>query len=232
MTSSSGTYVFNPSLGEIALYAFNLAGLRNTSLTQEHFVSARMAANLLLVDWANDGPTLFKVDLVQVALVEGQATYTVNPNTIMVLDAYMTIDNGISPPIDRIITPVSRTEYASYPNKTMEGFTTVFWFDRLIAPTITLWPVPDGTSAQYLKYYRVIQIQDAGFSSGQTLDLVYRYLNAFAEGLALKLARIWNPPMVQTIAPAYDAAYKLATKQDTENANLYISPQLSGYYRV
>ena len=35
--TSSGTYTYNPSLGELVLYAYNVAGLRNTSLTQEHF---------------------------------------------------------------------------------------------------------------------------------------------------------------------------------------------------
>ena len=68
----------------------------------------------------------------------------------------------------RIILPISRSEYANYPNKSQQGFTTTFWFDRLLSPTITLWPVPDGTSAQYLKYYRVRQIQDSNFTSGQT----------------------------------------------------------------
>lgn len=231
--TSSGTYNFNPSLGELTLYAFNLAGIRAPSLVQEHMISARMAANLLLVDWANDGPTLFKVDQVQTTLVAGTSTYAVDAKTVMILDAYITTDDGISPPIDRIITPVSRSEYASYPNKEMQGFPTVYWFDRLISPTVTIWPVPFDlvSSTQYLTYYRVTQIQDAGFTGGQTLDLVYRYLNAFAEGLALKLARIWNPDRVEMIAPAYADAYGLAKKQDVENAAMYISPMLASYYR-
>jgi len=228
---SSGTYVYAPSLGELTLYAFMLAQLRGPSLVTEHWQSARTAANLLLADWANETPNLWKVDRVQTTLVQGQATYAVDAKTIMILDAYMTIDNGLSDPIDRIITPVSRSEYASYPNKDSQGLTTVFWLDRLISPTVTLWQVPDGTSATYLTYYRVTQVQDAEFTSGQTVDIPYRWFNAFADGMALNLARLWNPQLIPALQPFADKSYARAAKQDTENAAMYVSPQLSGYYR-
>jgi hypothetical protein len=190
--ATSGTYTFNPSLGEITLYAYNLIGVRNTALLQEHMEASRMAANMLCSNWSNRGVNLWAVDLVTVALVQGQASYDVDLNTVMILDAYMEIDNGGGQPIDRIIMPVSRTEYASYPNKEQQGFTTTFWFDRLIGtvspnkPTVTLWPVPDGSSAQNLKYYRVRQVQDAVLQNGtlyplfvQTKSLVVADLKTF-----------------------------------------------------
>jgi hypothetical protein len=229
--TTSGTYDFNPSLGELTLYAYNLAGLRNTSVLQEHMEAARMATNMMLSRWSNMGVNLWKVDLVTVPLVEGQKTYTVDSNTVMILDAYMVIDDGFSNPIDRIITPVSRTEYASYPNKEQQGFTTTFWFDRLLSPTVTLWPVPDGSSAQYLKYYRVIRLEDAAFSNGQTVDIPYLWFEAFADGLAYRLARVWNPPMAPGLKMLADESYQIAASQNIEQAQQYISPQISGYYR-
>lgn len=229
--TTSGTYTFNPSLGELTLYAYNLAGLRNTSVLQEHMEAARMATNMMLSRWSNQGVNLWKVDLVTVPLVEGQTTYTVDSNTVMILDAYVTIDNGLSAPIDRIISPISRTEYASYPNKEQQGFTTTFWFDRLLSPTVTLWPVPDGSSAQYLKYYRVIRIEDSAFSNGQTVDIPYLWFEAFADGLAYRLARVWNPPMAPGLKMLADESYNIAASQNIEQAQQYISPQISGYYR-
>ena len=124
--ATTGTYTFNPSLGELTLYAYNLIGVRNTALLQEHMEAARMASNLMCSNWSNRGVNLWAVDLITVPLVQGQATYSVDANTVMILDAYMEIDNGGGQPIDRIIMPVSRTEYASYPNKEQEGFTTTF----------------------------------------------------------------------------------------------------------
>ena len=113
--SSSGTYAFNPSLGELVLYAFNVAGVRNTALLQEHMHSAKMATNLMLARWANQGVNLWKVDLVTVPLVQGQATYSVDQSTVIILDAYMTTVSG-STSTDRIILPISRSEYSTYPN--------------------------------------------------------------------------------------------------------------------
>src|SRR5262252_4590583 len=114
--ASSGTVAFNPSLGELVLYAYQRAGLRSTELTIDHFVSARMAANLLLVDWSNDGPALWKVDLVTVPLVAEVSTYPVDPQTLMILDAYVSQGFGLNPPTDRIMLAISRSEYAAYPN--------------------------------------------------------------------------------------------------------------------
>jgi len=229
--ATSGTYTFNPSLGELTLYAYNLAGLRNTSLMQEHMESARMATNLMLSRWANQGVNLWAVDLITTPLVAGQTTYDVDPNTVVILDAYVQIDNGSSQPIDRVIMPVSRTEYASYPNKEQQGFTTVFWFDRLISPTVTLWPVPDGYSAQTLKYYRVRQIQDANLQNAQNVEIPYLWLEAFAYGLASRVAQIWSPEKLQFLKPLADEAYQIAAAQNVETAQQYISPMISGYFR-
>jgi hypothetical protein len=218
-------------LGELTLYAYNMVGVRNTALLQEHMQAAKMATNMMLASWANQGVNLWAVDLITVPLVQGQATYSVDGNTVMILDAYMQTDNGSGQPIDRIILPVSRTEYASYPNKEQQGFTTTFWFDRLIAPTITLWPVPDGSSAQYLKYYRVRQLQDSNYISGQTVEIPYLWLEAFADGLAFRLAKIWSPQIAPALKGVADQSYDIAARQNVEQAQQYISPQISGYYR-
>ena len=229
--TTSGTYNFSPSLGELTLYAFNLAGVRNTAIAQEHLSSARMATNLMLSRWANQGVNLWKVELVTINLVTDTSTYSVDPNVVMVLDTYVTTPNS-GANIDRIILPVSRTEYASYPNKTQQGFPTIYWFDRLISPTITVWRVPNTSNGPTtLSYYAVTQIQDSNLTNGQTVDIPYRWYEAFANGLAYRLARIWNPPLVQMLKMEADESYAIAAQQDTEWTNLYISPQVSGYWR-
>jgi hypothetical protein len=189
--------------------------------------SARMATNMMLSRWSNQGVNLWAVDLVTVPLVEGQTTYAVDNNTIMVLDAYTTTDSGI----DRVIMPISRTEYASYPNKTQQGFPTSYWFDRLISPTITLWPVPDGSSATILKYYRVRQVQDANLQNGENAEIPYRWLEAFADGLTYRLARIWQPQMAVALKGQADESYQIAADQDVEAVPTYISPMIGGYFR-
>lgn len=225
--TTSGTYGFNPSLGEIVLYAYNNIGIRPTAVLQEHMESARMASNMMLSRFSNQGVNLWAVDLVTVPLVEGQSTYAVEGNTVMVLDAYTTTSSGI----DRVIMPISRTEYASYPNKAQQGFPTSYWYDRLVSPTLTLWPVPDGSSATVLKYYRVRQVQDANLQNGQNVEIPYRWLEAFADGLTYRLARIWAPQMAVALKGQADESYQIAAEQDVEVVNTYISPMLSGYFR-
>ena len=229
--TTSGTYDFDPSLGEIVLYAYNLIGIRSTSLAQAHMEAARMASNMVLANWSNKGVNLWTVDLQTVTLVAAQATYAVPTNTVIMLDSYIRIDNGSSPPIDRLILPISRTEYASYPNKEQEGFPTVFWQDRLISGNVTLWPVPDGTSAQYLRYYRAKQLQDSEFTGGQTIEIPYLWLDAFADALSYRLARVWNPAMAPALKMVADESYNVADAQNVEQAAQYITPMISGYFR-
>jgi hypothetical protein len=238
--ATSATYNFNPSLGEIVVYSYNLIGIRGTALLQEHMEAARMASNMLCARFSNQGVNLWAVDLVTTPLVTDQATYSVDANTVMILDAYVQNDDS-GANIDRIILPVSRTEYASYPNKEQQGFPTVYWFDRLISssrstgsagPSVTLWPVPNTDNGpQSLKYYRVRQIQDSALQNGQTVEIPYLWLEAFAYGLALRLAQIWNPQAVAMIKPMADESYQIAADQNIETAQQYISPMISGYFR-
>jgi len=202
--------------------------------------AARMATNMMLSRWSNQGVNLWAVDLVTTPLVTGQSTYDVDQSTVMILDAYIQT-NSSGALTDRIILPISRTEYASYPNKQQQGFPTVFWFDRLISaarstgsagPTVTIWPVPNTTQGPTtLKYYRVRQIQDAALQNGQTVEIPYLWMEAFAYGLAQRLAIIWAPDKVAIMKPMADESYQIAADQNVETAQQYISPMLSGYFR-
>ena len=227
--STSGTYTFNPSLGELTIYAYQLLGVRPTALRQEHMDSARLATNMMFTRWSNQGVNLWQVELVQTTLTAGISTYSVDPSVVVILDAFIrtVTTGGVT---DRIIMPISRTEYASYPNKGQQGFPTVFWFDRLLSPTVTLWPLPDG-SQTYLNYYAVKRIQDANMNGTQELDIPPIWLEAMAYGLAQRLAVIWAPDKVAPMKTMADEAYQIAADQNVETASQYISPQISGYWR-
>lgn len=228
--TTSGTYNFSPSMGETVLYAFGLCGVRRTALTQQHFEDARMATNMLLGRWSSDGVNLWQVDLQTVRLIQGVPTYSVPSNTIVMLDAYYTINTGTQE-IDRIMLPISRSEYASYSNKMKQGAPTVFWMDRLLSPTVTLYPNPNGQQA-FFKYYRLRQTQDANLNNGQGVEIPYYFLEAYALGLAYRLALSWAPDKVPVLKPLADEAWALASSQNTETANIYFSPVVSGYWRV
>lgn len=228
--ATTGTYTFFPSTGELVIAAYRRIQIHRAEILSEHLADAKNEANLLQVQWANLGPTLWTVDLQTVNLVQGTATYSVPANTVMVLDAYISIPNGDGTNSDRIIWPFSRTEYASTPDKLQQGSPTSFWFDRLIAPTITLWPVPDGSEPTF-SYYRFTQTQDAALANAVNPQVPYLALDAWVACLAHRLARIWKPDLA--LAREGDATKALNTfmMQMTENVALYISPTTDNYWR-
>jgi len=229
---TTGTYNFHPSLGEVVLNAFARIGVRRTEILQSHMADARTEANLLLARLSDTQPNLWTVDLQSVPLIQGTATYTVPAETAMILDVYLRYG---SPFVDRAMYPISRSEYSTYPNKNLQAFPNVFWFDRLISPTITIWPVPDQTLFYTLYYYRVRQIQDADYSDGTnalTVEIPYLWLDAFVAGLAHRLARIYAPDKEQMRKADADDAWNLAMKQDEENVNVFMNPGLNHYFRI
>lgn len=229
---TSGTYNFLPSLGELGLTAFSRIQIRRSEITEEHMINLRLAANLLLVEWSIDGPNLWAVDLQTIELIPGQASYDLDPTTVAILDAYVDIPNGDGTFTSLIIYPISRTEYASQPEKSQQGRPSTYWMDRLISPTITFWLVPDDTQSYTLRFYRMRQLQDANFTSGQQVDIPNRFLEAFASGLAAKLAEIYKPEMLQLLEQRASVKWAKATQQDVETGiPLMLGPGLSSYYR-
>lgn len=227
--TSSGTTSFSLSNASIAVSAFARLQIRRTAFLAEHMQDAYTELNLLLSSYSNLQPNLWTVDLVSVPLIAGTATYAVDPSCVMILDAYISFNN--SPMSNRLLFPISRTEFASYSNPTAQGISSVFWFDRLISPTVTLWLVPDQTNTYTLNYYRCRQVQDANLPNGETPNVPYRWLDALVAGLAHRLARIYKPELEQVRAADADKAWNVAATQDQENVDLVISPQLGNYYR-
>lgn len=226
--TTTGTFLFNPSAGEIVLDAFGRCQLRPSEITQSHMFTARMKLNLLLSEWSNNQVNLWEVDLQSIPLVQGTATYTVPAETVMVLDLY--ISTG-TPAIDRYANPISRTEYASIANKTTQGNPSQYWFDRLVAPTVTFYQVPDGSQTYTANYYRVRQTQDADVTNGLNVEVQTRWLAAFTAGMAWMLSETYAPALEDKLFARYQRAWNIAAAQDTENVPLYIGPQLGSYFR-
>lgn len=227
--TTSGTNAFDLSGGQFIIYAFSLCGIRRTELLAEHMADARIAINLLLASWGNDTPNLWTVDLVTETLVQGTSTYSVAADTVMILDAYIRTEAGTESQLDRIIWPISRTEYASMPNKTLQAPPTVFWFDRLLSPTITLWQTPDDTVGE-LQYYRCTVIQDSEMANAETVEIPRWWQLALAMGLAELLSMSYAPDRTAGLQAKAATLLMNAREQDTENVNLYIAPMVGGYY--
>lgn len=227
--SSSGTYSWSISNGVSVLAAFERIQVRLPEIRQEHLFSARNEINLLLAQWSNLSPNLWTVELISVPLVNGTATYDVPDRVVMILDAYVSTNEGAVNQNDTYITPVSRTDYASYSQKMTAGIPTIYWFDRLISPTLTTYPVINQDS-YYLNYYACTQMQDANLPSGETPNIPYRWTDALVAGLAYRLARIYKPEIEAVRKMDAKEAWDLAAAQDTEFVVTKIAPGIGRYY--
>lgn len=228
VTQTTNTYNFNPTAGELVLDAFGRCQIRPSEITQSHMFTARMKLNLLLSEWSNNQVNLWEVDLQTIPLVQGSATYSIPAETVMILDMYISYGN---PATDRYLNPLSRTEYASIASKASQGFPSQYWFDRLVAPTVTFYLVPDGSGPYVAKYYRVRQTQDADVTNGYNVEVQARWMAAFASGLAWMLAETYRPDLEDKLFARYQRAWNIAAAQDTENTALYITPQMNGYFK-
>lgn len=232
--ATSNQYTFNPSLGSLTIFAFNRVGVRASALTQEYLEDARMAAGMILMDWSNKGVNLWEVQLFTVPFVKGQASYSVPANLVNILDLYYTVASGTSY-TNRYITPVSRTEFASYPNPNQQGITTTYWHNRTFNPTLNFYLTPDGTE-QSFSYYALVQLQDANFTSGQTVDIVPLWLTAFAYALAVHLIpwsdRADRAELRASLPGMADRFYASAAATNVETSQIYITPTLEGYWRT
>lgn len=227
--ASSGTYNFNPAASDLVLNAYSRIGLRATELVAEHMSRAAQEFNLLMVEWSNRQVNLWTSELGTQALTAGTATYALPESLVTILIAYISVDDGAGSTQDRVITPLSASDYASMPNKLTEGYPTSYWLNRQIDPTVTLWPVPDDSATYTLKFRYARQVQDVVLPSGVQLDAPFRLLDAAISGLAYRLALHFRPEVQEQRLKDYDRAWGFAATQDTENVNFYIVPGLSGY---
>lgn len=227
--TTSGTYAFNPALGEIVIGAYARCGIRRTELTQQHMEDARFEANMLMSNWAGNGINLWEVDTGTLNLTANTASYTIPTNTVFLLDVYIT--QGTNPQINRLIMPISRTDYASIANKQQTGFPISYWFDRLINPNLYIWPVAPQDGIYTLTYYRMRQAQDSDLKNGTTVEVPWYQLDAFLAGLASRLSVIYAPDKTQLLEPIYQASWQRVLQAGTENVPVKISPQLRSYFR-
>lgn len=133
-------------------------------------------------------------------------------------------------PIDRIMTPQGRTDYAMYPDKFRQGIPTIYWFNRQINPTLTVWNVPDGYGPYLLSFYAMTQVQDANPGMGETPNIPYRFLDALCAGLAARLAVKYAKAMLPVLEPMAKAAWLEAATEDRERAEQFILPDLGQYF--
>jgi hypothetical protein len=223
--ATSGQTAFDLDIDEIIEEAYERCAIRTNA--GYDLRSARRSLNLLFSEWGNRGVHLWKVALVENALVSGQAEYATPSTTSDVLEAFVSSTaaaSNTSNTQDVSLTKIDRSTYSALPNKLATGQPSQYYVERQINPKIFLYQAPDLNTYTTLKYYIVKRIEDAGAYTNQA-DVAYRFLPCMCSGLAYYLAMKKNPNLVQQNKLIYEDELKRALDEDGQRTSTFITPQ-------
>lgn len=134
--------------------------------------------------------------------------------------------------VDRIIIPISRTDYASIANKYMTGFPTSYWYNKQLNPIMNLWPIPNQDIPGGLQYYVQRRPTNAELQDGTQLQLPYEVFDYYVWALAERLAYIYDPSKIPTISSRKQMAWQRYLQATTENVPINMDVDVKSYYRV
>ncbi len=240
--TTSGTFGFAPSNASVLFEAFDRIRIRPPLVDRHMLASGRMSMNLELLDWSNTGFNLWKEVSGTIPLVPATATYDMPVNLVTVSEMYYSTVNGDGSGVneDRIMVPITRTQFAMIPNKLQQGQPTQFWFQMLYQPLVTFWQVPFVGAPNYvMNWFGLQQIEDVGIATGEIPDVIYRGLEAFTAKLALRLFDKFGPNdpnmaalMLRRLTTAADAAWANFLTRDQETGPLLIQPNVGVYGQI
>lgn len=224
--ATSGVTTFNLDLSEIVEEAFERCGAELRS--GYDLRTARRSMNLMFADWANRGVNLWTVEQGSIALVQGTATYNLPDYTVDLLEHVIRTGAGnVSTQADLTITRISVSTYSTIPNKLTQARPIQVYINRQEdIPTVTLWPIPDGSQSYSFVYWRLRRIQDAG-DGVNTMDVPFRFLPCLVAGLAYYLSMKIPGAMERmgVLKDQYDIAWGLAADEDRDKAAVRFVPR-------
>lgn len=208
--TSSATYGVDPTVASFTDEAWERCGKDPLTLTVPHLRSVRRSMNFMLSEWANRGSKEWMLVLGDQLVTSSTAAYNAPAATIDILTMVVR-RSGIDTPVYQM----SRDEYLSIPDKTQTGLPTRFQFDREIGTsTYRLWQVPEN-STDHLYFYYLRRHQDV-LTAAETVDLSYLWHDAFAAGLASRLAIKYAPDRYKILKGEAEQAFKLAMDNEGE----------------
>ena len=224
--ATATTNSFDLDISEAAEEAFELAGLEMR--TGYDLRTARRSINLMMLEWANRGLNLWQVEEGTTTLIAGQKDYTLDADTIDLLEHHLRTDDGnTSSQSDTSLTRLSFSQYASIPNKLDTGRPNEILINRNSGTTtFTVYPIPDSAETYKVVWYRLRQIYDAGAPASNTIDIPKLFLPCLVAGLAYYIA-MKNPEAIQRVPflkQQYEEQWKLAADENRVKASVRFVP--------
>lgn len=225
--ATSGTFLFNPDLAEIVDEAFERCRVDPAKITSRHILSARRSMRFMLADWATKDYNDFRIEQYSFTVVQGTATYTdpdIPAASLDILDAVLR-RNGTDTPV----VQYSRADFINIPEKSIEGRPDRWFIDKgRDGITVTFWPVPENSTDEI--FFNAVRKFEDSDTASDNADIPYHMYEAFAAGLAAKLAEKYAPPeLEQGLVLKAAGAFRDGMNAARERGDVRIVP--TGSYR-
>lgn len=224
--ATSGTFIFNPDLAELVDEALERCRIDPAKITARHILSARRSMRFMLADWATRDYHNFRIQQESFTVVQSQASYTsgvdfsiADNNLIDILDAVLTRDG-----VDTPIVQYSRKDFLNIPEKTTEGRPDRWFVDKQRDQiVVTFWPVPEN-STDVITFNAVRKYEDSD-TAADNADIPFHMYDAFAYGLAFRLAEKFGPPELESaLFQKSENAFRGAQNAVRERGDVTIVP--------
>jgi len=225
----SGSKDFELDVADYVEEAFERCGLELR--TGYDLKTATRSLNLMLAEWSNRGLNQWTVAQKTIPIVADTTVYDVDSTTptatIDVLDVFIRETIG-GTATDVPLSRMSRAEYSHVATKSTTGKPNQFYVNKLLSPTITVWPAPDKSST-YTVYVNALTRMDDADAGANTMQVPFRFYPCLAAGLAYYIALKKAPDRVQMLKSMYEEEFDRALSQDEERASFRVSPDLRSY---
>lgn len=226
--ATSGNYFFNPDLAEMVDEAMERARIDPAKLTARHVLSARRSMRFMLADWATKDYHDFRIQRQSFTLVQSQASYVAGTDFDTGLTGVAIVDvidavlrrNGVDTPVELM----PRSELLNIPEKDIEGRPDRVFIDKQRdGITMTFWPVPENSTDE-LHFDAVFKFEDSDTAADNT-DIPWYMYDAFAYGLAFRLAEKFSPPELEaSLYVKSENSFKTGSNAARERGDVRIVP--------
>lgn len=230
--TTSGTYLFNPDLAAIVDEALERCRIDPAGITSRHIMAARRSMRFMLSDWATDDYHDFRIVREQFTMVASQATYVAgvdfditDTRLIDVIDMVLQ-RSGVDTPVEFM----TRSDYLNIPEKDIEGRPDRVFIDKQRDNLeFIFWTTPEN-STDIIFYDAVRKFEDSD-TAADTADIPFYMYDAFAAGLASRMAEKYSPPeLEEKLFIKAGQAFRKGTNASRERGPVRIVPE-SGYRR-
>jgi len=225
--ATSGTRTFNPKFAELLSEAFSRIQIRPAAITQDHIEEAVRSANLMFVSFGNRVQHQFQLQEVTQALTASDPTFDLPVGALDVWSMVVRKDG-----VDTPVWPMARKDYQRIPDKANEGRPFNFFVERgkvgNALRTVTLWPTPDGTSADEAIMWVLMRPEDAT-GLPENISVAWEWFDAYACDLTARLAEKYAPEQYDAKSIMAERAFLTAKGGDRERAPVRM--RVRGYSR-